>query len=252
MARYRASPEQTPPHDDPLLQALAGLDVSARALVLRAKQLERAGRMREAEAALQQAVVAEPQSEEAHSHLVRLYHRLNDVEGAARHYRAVTAIAPNAVMANMEYGSLLAEQGRFAEAATAFERVLQGDPEHSAAHTLLAQARGELQEPAEAERHYRLALASDPNNRHAALMLGRLLVTLERVEEAEPYLAQAGEGEPRERAFYLQRIAQVWHEAGRDERALAVLGQARAQAEAQGQQRLLDGILRTQAQWQGQ
>lgn len=249
MARYRAAPEQTPPHDDALLAGLDDLDVSARAHVRRAKRLEDAGRLQEALAALEAAAAAEPQSVEAHSQLVRLYHRLGDGEGAQRHYRAVTAIDPNSLMANLEYGMLLAEQGRLAEAATAFEQALAANPDHSTAHTLLAQARDELQQPAEAERHYRLALDSDPGNRRAALLLGRLLVVAKREAEAEPLLVQAGKVEPRERAFYLQRIAQVWYEAGRRERALAVLEDAREQAAALGQQQLLGGIEAMQTQW---
>ncbi|HUT39817.1 MAG TPA: tetratricopeptide repeat protein [Gammaproteobacteria bacterium] len=250
MARYREHPEQSPAHVDALLEALDALDISATAQVRRAKRLERAGRMQDALQALQQAVAVEPDSVEAHSQLVRMYHRFNDTGRAEQHYRAVTAIEPNAVMVNLEYGTLLAEQGRIADAATAFEKVLTADPDHSAAHTLLAQAREELQQPAEAERHYRLALDSDPNNHRAALLLGRLLMLGERHTEAEPFLELAGAAEPRERAFYLQRIAQVRHEAGQREQALAVLEQARAQAAELGQQYLLNEIMQTQTQWQ--
>jgi len=251
MARYRQHPEQTPPHVDPLMEAVDALDISAQAQVRRARQLESAGRMMEALRSLEQAVAVEPQSVEAHSHLVRLYHRLNDAGRAEQHYRAVTAIEPNTVMANLEYGTMLAEQGRIADAAAAFEKVLVADPDHSTAHTLLAQAREELQQPAEAERHYRLALDSDPNNRRAALLLGRLLLQADRRTEAEPYLAQAGQGGDSDDAFYLQRIAQVYYEAGDRERALATLEQARVRAELLGQQRRLDEIMQTRMQWEG-
>ncbi|MGB5540569.1 MAG: tetratricopeptide repeat protein, partial [Gammaproteobacteria bacterium] len=131
MARYRAYPEQSPAHVDALLESLDALDISATAQVRRAKRLERAGRMQDALQALQQAVAVEPDSIEAHSQLVRLYHRFNDTGRAEQHYRAVTAIEPNAVMVNLEYGTLLAEQGRIADAATAFEKVLTADPDHS-------------------------------------------------------------------------------------------------------------------------
>jgi tetratricopeptide (TPR) repeat protein len=250
MGRYDANPEQTPPHDDSLLEALEMFDISAQTQVRRAMQLERAGQESEALRALQQAVAVEPQSVEAHSQLVRLYHRLNDVEGAQQHYRAVTVLQPNAIMANIEYGSLLAEQGRFTDAAAAFEQALIADPDHSVAHTLLAQAREELEQTGEAERHYRLALDSDPNNRLAALLLGRLLMRADRRIEAEPYLKLAGQGDRHEHAFYLLRIAQVYHEAGERLRALSMLEQAHAQATAQGQQPLLEEILLHRMQWQ--
>ncbi|MGB5539427.1 MAG: hypothetical protein WBO37_05015, partial [Gammaproteobacteria bacterium] len=93
-------------------------------------------------------------------------------------------------------------------------------------------------------------LDSDPNNHRAALLLGRLLMLGERQGEAEPFLELAAAAGPRERAFYLQRIAQVRHEAGQRERALAVLELARAQAAERGQQGLLNEIMHTQTQWQ--
>jgi len=251
MVHYRAHPEQAPPHVDPLLETLDALDISARAHVRRARQFDRAGQPQVALQSLQQAVAIEPQSVEAHSELIRLYHRFDDIEQAARHYRAVTAIEPYSVMANLEYGNLLAEHGRMAEAATAFEKVLEADSEHSDAHAFLGQAREELQQPEVAEREYRLALTSNPNNRRAALLLGRLLLLKNRYAEAEPLLSLAGQGGQVDSAFYLQRIARVYHEAGQPERALSVLETARTEAATQGQQRLLEEIRRTQAQWRG-
>jgi tetratricopeptide (TPR) repeat protein len=250
MARYRQHPKQTPPHVDPLLESLAALDISATAHVRRAKRLERTGQTGEALAALKQAIAVEPQSIEAHSQLIRLYHRLKDADGVERHYRAVTAIEPNAVMANLEYGTLLAEQGRFADAAAAFEKVLTANPGHSTAHALLGQAAQELQQQAKAERHYRLALEHDPNNHRAALLLGRLLVQADRRSEAAPYLERVAQVSGGDRAFYLQRLAEVYQEAGEHERAMTLLEQARAQAEAQGQERLLREIMQTMMQWQ--
>jgi tetratricopeptide (TPR) repeat protein len=251
MARYRQHPKQTPPHVDPLLESLAGLDISATAHVNRAKRLERAGQASEALLALKQAIAVEPQSIEAHSQLIRLYHRINDADGVERHYRAVTAIEPNAVMANLEYGTLLAEQGRFADAAAAFEKVLTANPGHSTAHTLLAQALQELQQLAEAESHYRLALEHDPNNHRAGLLLGRLLMQADRRTEAAPYLERVAQISGSDRAFYLQRLAEVYQEAGEHERAMALLEQARTQAAALGQERQLREIMQTMMQWQG-
>lgn len=250
MAAYRRHPDQTPPHDDPLLASLDALDISAQAHVRRAKQLQAAGQLQEALQTLQQAIATEPQSLEAHSQLIRVYHQLNDIDGAERHYRAATTIEPNAVMANLDYGSLLAEQDRVAEAADAFNKALIANPDHSPALTLLGQALEEQQQTAAAEQHYRRALASDPNNQRAGLLLGRLLMLSDRQAEATPYLERAAQGSDSDRAFYLQRIAQVYREAGKHEQALAWMEQARAQAEAQGQQQLLSQIMHTLLRWQ--
>jgi tetratricopeptide (TPR) repeat protein len=251
MAHYRQHPKQTPAYVDPLLESLEALDISARAHVRRAKRLEAMGQPREALLALQQAIAVEPQSVEAHSQLIRLYHRLNDADGAERHYRAVTAIEPNAIMANLEYGTLLAEQGRLAEAAATFEKVLTANPDHSTAHTLLGQAREETQQPAEAERHYRRALDSDPNNHLAGLLLGRLLMQTDRRTEAAPYLERVAQDADTNRAYFLQRLAQIYQAAGEHAQAMALLEQARAQAAALGQERLLTEIMHTMLRWQG-
>jgi predicted Zn-dependent protease len=109
-----------------------------------------------------------------------------------------------------------------------------------------------MQQPAEAERHYRLALDSDPNNRRAGLLLGRLLMQADRDAEAEPWLAMATQGDDSNRAYYLQAVAQVYHETGQRERALDLLEQARVQATAQGRQQLLKEIMQAQSQWQGE
>ncbi|NNJ93303.1 MAG: tetratricopeptide repeat protein [Halobacteria archaeon] len=249
MERYRRQPKQTPAHVDPLLASLDALDISATAHVRRAKRLQASGQPREALLALEQAVRVEPQSIEAHSQLIRLYHRLNDADGVERHYRAVTAIEPHAVMANLEYGTLLAEQGRFADAAAAFEKVLAAHPDHSAAHTLLGQAMEELQQQAGAERHYRLALENDPNNRRAGLLLGRLLMLTDRRTEATTHLDGVAQHSDSDQALYLQRIAQVYREAGEHERAMTLLEQARTQAAAQGQERMLHEITQTMTHW---
>lgn len=58
-----------------------------------------------------------------------------------------------------------------------------------APHTTLAQAREELQQAQEAERHYRLALHSDPSNRIAGLLPGRLRMQAGRHGEVESLLA---------------------------------------------------------------
>ena len=250
MVRYRQNPLQTPPYNDPLLQSLDDYDISAQAQVRRAKRLQRQGRPQEALAALQQAIADEPQSLEAHSQLIRLYHRLNDTAGARRHYEAVTAIDPNALMANLEYGSLLAEQGRFADAAAAFEKALTANPGHSPAHTLLGEALEEQQQLSGAETHYRQALESDPTNHRAALLLGRLLMRADRRAEAEPLLEGLAQSGEQERAFNLLRSAEVYQEAGDNGRAMALLEEARIHAEAQGQQHLLGEIVHNMLRWQ--
>ncbi len=250
MVAYRRHAHATPPHDDPLLASLDALDISAQGYVRRAKRLQQAGRLQEALQALDEAIANEPQSIEAHSQFIRLYHQLRDIDGAERHYRTVTAMEPNALMANLDYGSLLAELGRLDEAAAAFAKAVAANPEHSPALTLLGQALEEQQQTEEAKEHYRRALASDPNNQRAALLLGRLLMQSGKQAEAESLFERAAQGHSAERAVYLQRIARIYREAGQHEQAMYWLEQARLEAEARGQQHLLTQILHNMLSWQ--
>ena len=250
MAAYRRHAEQTPPHDDPLLASVDALDISAQAQVRRAKQLQEAGQLQEALQTLNQAIATEPQSIEAHSQLVRLYHQLRDIEGAERHYRTVTALEPNALMANLDYGTMLAELGRLDEATAAFAKAVAANPEHSPALTLLGQALEEQQKTDEAIQYFRRALASNPNNQRAALLLGRLLMLSGQQTEAELLFERAAQSHSAERTIYLQQIARIYREAGQHEQALVWLEQARQEAEARGQQQLLSQILYTMLSWQ--
>lgn len=250
MAAYRRHAEQTPPHDDPLLASVDALDISAQALVRRAKQLQTTGQLQEALQTLNQAIAAEPQSIEAHSQFIRLYHQLRDINGAERHYRIVTAMEPNALMANLEYGALLAGLGRLDEAAAAFARAVAANPEDSTALTLLGQALEEQQQTDEAKQYFRRALASDPNNQRAAVLLGRLLMLSGQQTEAESLFERAAQDQTAERTVYLQRIARIYREAGQHQQAMEWLEQARLEAEARGQQQLLSQILHTMLSWQ--
>lgn len=250
LARYRQHPDSKPPRVDPLLEALLELDISASAHIRRARRLEAAGLRADAVQALEQAVAMEPGSIEARSQLIRLYDALNDFDRAQQHYLAVTAIQPNAVMANLRFGEFLGRLGRLPEAAAAFERVLQANPDNTMAHTLLGQALEELQQPDAAERHYRLALASDPLNHQASILLARQLAGTGRIDAATPLLMKTLDTVEKNRAFYLYQVALVYAAADRSGTAREYLQQARDAAAQEGQHSLLEQIAQTGRQWE--
>jgi len=249
LARYQQHPDSKPPRADPLMEALLELDISASAHIRRARRLRAAGLQVEAVQALEQAVAMEPESIEARSQLIRLYDALNDFDRAQQHYLAVTAIRPNAVMANLWYGTFLGKLGRMQEAANAFEKVLLTSPDNSMAHTLLGQALEEMQQPDAAERHYRLAIASDPLNHQASILLARRLASTGRIDAATPLLLKTLDTVERNRAFYLYQVALVYAAADQTGTAQAYLQQARDAAARDGQQSLLEQIAQTGRQW---
>jgi tetratricopeptide (TPR) repeat protein len=250
LARYQQQPDSNPPHVDPLLEILFELDISASAHIRRAKGLEAAGRNVDAVRELEQAVAMEPESIEARSQLIRLYAASNDFDRAQQHYLAVTAIRPNAVMANLWYGKFLGKLGRLTEAAAAFEKALQTSPDHTLAHTLLGQALEEMQKPQEAERHYRLALASDPLNHQAGILLARRLAMTGHIDEATPLLMKTLDTAGGDHGFYLYQVALVYASADETDKAQDYLQQARKAAVEDGQDSLLEQILQTKRQWQ--
>jgi tetratricopeptide (TPR) repeat protein len=252
LARYQQHPDSKPSRVDPLLKALLELDISASAHIRRAKRLEAAGLQADAMQALEQAVAMEPDSIEARSQLIRFYDASDDFDRAQQHYLAVTAIQPNAVMANLRFGEFLGRLGRLPEAAAAFERVLQTSPDNTMAHTLLGQALEEMQQPDAAERHYRLALASDPLNHQASILLARHLASTGRIDAATPLLTKTLDAADRKNhAFYLYQVALVYAAADQTGTAREYLQQARNTALQDGQHSLLEQILQTGRQWQG-
>ena len=250
LQRYQRHPEDKPPHDDPLLQALLELDISPSTQIRRAQQLLRNGQTQQAEQLLQEAVAAEPDSVPGHGELVRLYHQSGDLDKARQHYEAAVSHYPGAILAGLEYGNFLAERGRFDQAVTVFGQVVEYHPGHADAHGLLGQAYEELGRSDDAARHYQAALANDPNNRHANFLQGRYLLRHGRADEARIHLDKATGILDRDTPLYLYQAALVCQEAGEGELALGYLQRARTLAAEGGQRQLLGQIMQTLTNWQ--
>jgi tetratricopeptide (TPR) repeat protein len=83
-----------------------------------------------------------------------------------------------------DYGTLLQQNNRHAEAVDAFDRALERDIERSASHAHRAFSLMQLGRWAEAEAGLRRALRHDPRNRIAWHDLGMTLAQLERLDDA--------------------------------------------------------------------
>ena len=248
---YQQHPKETPPHNDPLLKKLLLLDISPSTQIRRAQQLMRDGQTAEARKLLEQAVEGDPESVQAHSELVRLYHQTGDFDRARQHYEAAVALYPGAILAGLQYGNFRAERGEFDEAATVFARVVEYHPAHADAHALLGQAYEELGQQDKALQHYQAALAGDPTNRHANFLQGRHLLNSGRVDEARVYLDRAVATPDRQTAVYLYQTALACHSVNERDLALSYLQRARTAAADGGQRQLHAQIMQTLTNWQG-
>lgn len=86
--------------------------------------------------------------------------------------------------------------GRFADAETAYRRLLQHHPSDPDALNFLGMLQCQIGQPAEAAVFLRRSVAADPSNPHAWLNLGNALVILKRDEEARTAFLKATELAP--------------------------------------------------------
>jgi Tfp pilus assembly protein PilF len=122
------------------------------------------------------------------------------------------------------------------EAVTAYERVLQRDPEHADAHLNLGRLLHETGRLERAEFHYRRALDSRPDDATAAFNLGVALEDAERWDEAMSAYRRALELEPglADAHYNLARLLEV---RGNRQDALAHLRSYRALTRRRGSSR---------------
>ena len=129
----------------------------------------------------------------------------------------------------------LFQQGRLAEAVTAFDAVLAVKPDHANSHLNKGIALMHLRRPGEAAESLRQAVGLNPSQALAHRNLGGALEALGRTEEAEAAYRRAldlggVETPPKERAGLAYALARLAH--GRGDRAAAVVALEEAVAAA--------------------
>ena len=154
------------------------------------------------------AVSAAPEYGAAHYALAQAYRELGDTAAAEQHaelfeaspLRDLPAQDPllGAVAAlnqseNSRFAAALAllQQNRRAEAAAAFERVVEVAPDNYSAHINLIGLYGDLGRPDDAERHFRLASGIDPTRPKLYNNVGIVRLRNERYPEAAEAFGEA-------------------------------------------------------------
>lgn len=155
--------------------------VSATDLYALAVEHHKAGRLEKTEAALREAIQAQPDYPEAWNRLGNLFKETGCLNEAEAAYHKALAY-PNAWL---NLGNLLVESGRIDEGEAAYRGALQAKPDFVQAYNNLGGLLRFLDRADEAEATFRQALAIQPDFPEALNNLGILLIETQRLTEAE-------------------------------------------------------------------
>jgi tetratricopeptide (TPR) repeat protein len=244
LALSRRFAGQRPPLDDPLLDAVAGLNRSATQQLQRGVALAGMGRLEAAIDAHEQALALNARLTQAHINLISLYARAGQDEKAEQHYQAAVADNPNLADSHFNYGVLLLGRGRHAEAAAAFRRSLERNPFRADTHynyAAIVEREGRLDEAAA---HFRHALENQPDHRQAHFHLARILVNQEQYADAIRHFRQTIAVDDEDTPRFLYALAATHARAGEKQKAIEHLRDAQRRAAARGQAELLAAITR--------
>ena len=120
----------------------------------------------------------------AHNNLAALRFGQQRYEEAGRHAAEALRISPNFADAHLNYGNVLSQTGKIAEAQEHLQRALELKSTPQAMYNL-ARLLGDHGDPVKAESLYRAALAQQPGLLDARYNLGLLLTRLKRPAEAQ-------------------------------------------------------------------
>src|SRR5437667_5086540 len=110
---------------------------------------------------------------------------------ADEHYRQALLIKPDHADAHNNWGLALTNQGKFAEAGEHFRQALQIKPDHAEAHNNWGLALNDQGKLAEAIEHYRQALQINPDSAEAHNNWGLALANQGKLAEAGEHFRQA-------------------------------------------------------------
>ncbi len=239
---FEKNKDGAPPSNDPLLNEVRALNLSATYQVQIGMELEKQGRLEESVAAHKKALEIDPKLVQAHVNLIALYGRLGQFDRSEEHYKVAVQLDPGSAESYYDYGVLLVGAEKYAQAETAFRKTLEIDPLHAGAHTNLGFLREREGRSPDAAAEYRKAVESTPNSRQAHFNLGRILVNQQKyadgIEELRKTLEPQDEDTPR----YMYALGAALARSGDRQNAVRYLRQAREGAEAHGQSGLLASI----------
>ena len=177
------------------------------------------GNSEEAMVVLEKALAIDPGHWKAHNNMALASIDMGELELAEAHYLESLAIEPQAAIYN-DLGFVLERQGLSEDAAAAYRKALEMDPESATAHYNLGASLARGGDFAAAESHFRAALEKSPSTQ-AWAGLGIVQWQQEREEEAIHSLRAAIASDRGNAAAY-DALGTILMEQGRADDAVAV------------------------------
>lgn len=156
-----------------------------------------AGRISEAIAGYERAILAKPDYAEAHNNLATALLAEGRLEDAVARYRRALLLKPDYAEAHSNLAGALIMQGRFADGVPCYERAIALNPGRADIHYNLGIALATQGRTDDAAERYRHALALRPDYAEAHNNLGNLLAARNNTTDAGFHFAQALAIDPR-------------------------------------------------------
>jgi tetratricopeptide (TPR) repeat protein len=244
LANYERDKLVAPAIADPAMDRIFLLNESSTGLIRRAQILDSEGHPAEALALHERVVRTAPKMEQAWINMISLYARGGQPGKAEDAYRKAIALAPARAEAHYNFGVFCFNSERWADAAKAFAKALALDPNHAAAaHNLgaVVERTGDLTRAAGL---FRRAIANQPDHRLARFHLGRIYANRRQFDLAAAEFERIIQPLDDQSATYLYALGATYARAGRRDKAVASLQQARKEAQARGQQAIVQAVER--------
>ena len=142
------------------------------------------GKFEEASAAYNKALLIKPGYANAHYNLGITLQELGKLEEAVASYRKAIALKPDYTEAHYNLGNTLQELGKLEEAEASYRKAIALKPDYADAHSNLGITLRELGRSKDAEASYRKAIALKPDYADAHSNLGVTLQELGKLEDA--------------------------------------------------------------------
>ena len=165
-------------------QILAIDDTQIRAYLALSRIHAALNNMKQAEAVLNRALEAAPDSIDVHKSLFNFYLAQKEEDKAESVLDSLISRRPEEIQPLMIAGNFMASRGRVEEAEKQFLAAIDLDPDHFAPHMSLARLLSRQGETREAETHIQKALAIEPDNFEVKTAYGEFLFATRQLDKA--------------------------------------------------------------------